>query len=205
MGVWLAKSPKVWAMKVGTNLTRRRYLHWMMQGLNCNIKRHCHHVTDWEQWQNFPVPGSYFCVPPNPNVHPNTWFSKAIRRNMAAPLVEHTIKWESALHMDEYYVVGVTPTPYPRYKCIISIVSKEEKTYLVSMVDISQWSCPNFAKMLSLAVGKRVHWVPCKHLYYLFRYLCKIDYATDKLIHAPTFSYNEVIRLLELAGVAKKM
>ena len=57
--------------------------------------------------------------------------------------------------------------------------------------------------MLSLAVGKRGQWVSCKHLY-VFRYLCKVDYATDKFIHAPTFSYNEVMRLLEFAGVAEK-
>jgi hypothetical protein len=39
--------------------------------------------------------------------------------------------------MDGYYVVGVTPIPYyPRYRCIITIVSKEEKTYLVSIANI---------------------------------------------------------------------
>jgi hypothetical protein len=35
-------------------------------------------------------------------------------------------------------------------------------------------------------------------------YLCKADYATDKFIYAPTFSYNEVMRLLKLAGVAEE-
>ena len=34
--------------------------------------------------------------------------------------------------------------------------------------------------------------------------LCKVDYATDKFIHASTFSYNEMMRLLEFAGVAKQ-
>jgi hypothetical protein len=87
---------------------------------------------------------------------------------------------------------------------MISIVSKEEKTYLVSIADFPQCTCPDFAKMLSLGVGKKGQWISCKHLYYVFRYLCKVDYTTDKFIHAPTFSYNEVMRLLELAGVAKK-
>ena len=41
----------------------------------------------------------------------------------------------------------------------------------------------------------------CKHLYYVFRFLCKVDYGNDKFIHAPTYSYNEVMRLLELVGV----
>ena len=106
--------------------------------------------------------------------------------------------------MDGYYVVGVTPIPYLGYGCIITIVSKDDKTYLVSIANIPQCTYPNFAKMLSLAVGKRGQWVSCKHLYYVFRYLCKVDYATDKFIHAPTFSYNEVMCLLELAGVAEE-
>ena len=106
--------------------------------------------------------------------------------------------------MDGYYVVGVTPILYLGNGCIITIVFREEKTNLVPIADIPQCNCPDFAKMLSLAVGKKGQWVSCKHLYYVFRYLCKVDYATDKFIHAPTFSYNEVMLLLELAGVVEK-
>ena len=57
--------------------------------------------------------------------------------------------------------------------------------------------------MLSLAVGKKGQWVLCKHLYYMFKYLYKDDYANDKYIHAWTYNYNEVMHLLELAGVAE--
>ena len=123
---------------------------------------------------------------------------------MISPLSEHKNKWESALHTDGYYVVGVTPIPYPGYGCIITIVSKE-KTCLVFIADIPQCTCMDFVKMLSLAVGMRGQRVSCKHLYHVFVNLCKVDYATYKLIHASTFSYNEVMRLLELAGVAEKM
>jgi hypothetical protein len=45
---------------------------------------------------------------------------------MTAPLPKHRNKWESALHMDEYYVVGVTLIPYPGYGCFITIVSKKK-------------------------------------------------------------------------------
>ena len=123
---------------------------------------------------------------------------------MATPLSEHMKKWESTLHMDGYYVVGVTLIPYPGYGCIITIVSKEEKTHLVSIAYIPQCTCPDFVKILALAVGKKGQWVSCKHLYYVFKYLCKVDCATDKFIHAPTFSYIDVMRLLKLAGVAEK-
>ena len=105
--------------------------------------------------------------------------------------------------MDGNYVVGVTPIPYPRYGCIITIGSKEEKTCLVSIGDIMQCTCLDFAKILSFEVGKRGQWVSCKHLYYVFKYLCKVDYATDKFFHVLTFSYNEAMCLLELANIAQ--
>ena len=43
----------------------------------------------------------------------------------------------------------------------------------------------------------------CKHLYSVFRFLCKVDYKSDKVIHAPIYMYNKVMRLLELVGVVK--
>lgn len=33
--------------------------------------------------------------------------------------------------------------------------------------------------------------------------LCKVDYNNKKFIHAPTYTYNEVMHLLELAGVVE--
>ena len=42
----------------------------------------------------------------------------------------------------------------------------------------------------------------CKHLMCL-DFLCKVDYGSDKFIHDPMYSYNEVIQLLELASVVE--
>lgn len=36
-------------------------------------------------------------------------------------------------------------------------------------------------------------------MYYVFQFLFKMDYDNDKFIHAPTFTHNEVMQLLELA------
>ena len=66
----------------------------------------------------------------------NTRNSKAIRHNMVVPLLGYKIKWETALLMDGYYVVGVMVITYHGYGCIITIVSKEEKMNLISIVDI---------------------------------------------------------------------
>ena len=41
----------------------------------------------------------------------------------------------------------------------------------------------------------------CKHLYYVFRFLSKVDYDSDKFIHSPMLTFNKVMHLLELARV----
>ena len=95
----------------------------------------------------------------------------------------------------------VTVIPYPGYGVIINIVSKEDITYRITIGDIPHCTCPDFIKMSSQALGKKGKWVYCKHLYYVFRFLCKVDYESDKFIHAPTYMQNEVMHLLELIGL----
>ena len=82
---------------------------------------------------NLPIVQSYFRVLANLSAHPNIQFSKVVHPNLSMPLHEHMNKWESPLHMDGYYVVGVAAIPYHGYGSIIIIVFKEEKTYLMSI------------------------------------------------------------------------
>ena len=41
----------------------------------------------------------------------------------------------------------------------------------------------------------------CKHLYYLYRYFCKMDVIKDKFIHAPSYSFSKLKELLVRAGM----
>ena len=50
-------------------------------------------------------------------------------------------------------------------------------------------------------LGNKKKWGYCKHLYYVFRLLCKVDCDGDEFIHAPTYTCDEVMRLVELDGV----
>jgi hypothetical protein len=43
-----------------------------------------------------------------------------------------------------------------------------------------------------------------KHLYCVFKYWCKIEYAIDKFICAPASNYNEMMHFLEFASVAEQ-
>jgi hypothetical protein len=79
---------------------------------------------------------------------PQHMLSKVVHRNLLVPLHEHINKWENPLHMDDYYVVGVMAISYHGYGSIITIVSKEEKTYLLSITKNPQCTCPRFCKVV---------------------------------------------------------
>jgi hypothetical protein len=100
-------------------------------------------------------------------------------------------------------VVEITVIPYRGFGVLINIVSKEDITYRVTIGDMPHCTCFDFNKMSSQSLGNKEKWVYCKHFYYVFRFLCKVNYDSDKFIHAPKYSYNEIMRLLELAGVVE--
>ena len=184
--------PNTLLVKMGTNLSRE------LQQKEA-LSPHCRLSTI----PTLPIPRSHFCMPLNPDAHPTFRFRKTIHRNPTTPTANHKNKWESAGLMDGYYMVGVTTIPYPGYGVIIKIISKEDIIYRMTIGDIPHCTCPELTKMSFQALRKIGKWVYCKYLYYVFRFLCKVDYESDKFIHAPTYTYNEVMRLLELAGVVE--
>jgi hypothetical protein len=40
-------------------------------------------------------------------------------------------------------------------------------------------------------------------MYYEFKPPSKVNYNNDKFIHTPTYTYTEIMQLLELVGVAE--
>jgi hypothetical protein len=50
--------------------------------------------------------------------------------------------------------------------------------------------------MAVVSIGKRGQYVNCKHLYYIFRYFCKMNCEDDKFIHSSSLSFNEVKQVL---------
>lgn len=55
--------------------------------------------------------------------------------------------------------------------------------------------------MPSQALGNKGKYY--KHLYYVFRFLYKVEYDNNKFNNAPTYTYNRVMQLLEMAGVVE--
>lgn len=85
---------------------------------------------------------------------PQHMLSKVVHRYLSAPLHENINKWENPLHMDDYYVVSAMAIPYHGYGSIITIVSKEDKTYLMSITNNPQCTCPKFCKVVVNGNGK---------------------------------------------------
>ena len=83
------------------------------------------------------------------------------------------------------------------------IINKENITYCITIGDILHCTCPDFIKMSSHALGKKGKMMYCKQLYYVFRFLCKVDYKSGKFIYALIYTYNEVMQLFELASIVE--
>jgi hypothetical protein len=194
--------PTVWPVKIGTNLSRDEVLALEDGGFQLQQREAMSPRRRFRSIPNLPIPRSQFRVPADPETHPTQRHGKSVRRSTATASGDHRNKWESACLMDGTYITAVTAIPHPGFGAVINLVSKSDQTYVVSISSFPGCSCPDFKTMETTSLGRHRKWVPCKHLYYVFRWLCKMDFNEDSFIHAPTFSYNEVMRTLELCGVA---
>ena len=194
--------PLTWPVKFGTNLTHEEVLKLEDAGFQLQQQEALSPRQKFQTQVNIPIPRSKFHVADHPDAHPSNRFGKKCRRSSDAPSADHKNRWMSTGHMNGYYITGMTVVPHPSCGVVITIVNDKSKAYLVSVSTIPQCTCEDFVGMSSKAASRK--WVPCKHLYYVFWYLCKMNYETDKFIHQPTYSYNEVMQILELAGVVEK-
>lgn len=127
---------KVWLVRLVQTSHGRMLLHWRTLNFNSKNVRPCPHIVIWVQWQTFlSLAHSSTCLQTH-MLALTHGIQKVVRHNIVVPLPEHKIKWETALLMDGCYVVGVTVITYHGYRCIITIVSKKEKTYLIFVIDI---------------------------------------------------------------------
>ena len=191
--------PSIWPVARGTNLTKEEILALEEGGFQLQTKDF--DMSPRRLFQTSPAVVVTDNISPSPSdgdAHPTKRFGRTIRRLPNAPTVDHRNKWESARNV-KATVKNVTPIPYPGYGRIITLDSgiyPKQKTYLVSLCDFLSCTCEDFVTMSSGALGKRKAWVNCKHLYYVYRFLCKANSEDDKFIHAPSLSFDEIQLLL---------
>jgi hypothetical protein len=142
-------------------------------------------------------------LPPSLDFYLTTRKCKSIRWNSNAPTADHCNKWESARNITGT-IFKVTMLPFPALGSIVSLqLGKEpnQKVYHVTIGTYLECTCPDFISMAIAAVGGRAPYVNCKHLYYIYRFFCKMDVQEDKFIHAPSLSFNEIKHLLHAATI----
>jgi hypothetical protein len=59
--------------------------------------------------------------------------------------------------------------------------------------------------MATKAKEKRGQWANCTHLYFVFTVIGSLDFDIDEFIPAPSFSFNEMKRILESGILANRI
>jgi hypothetical protein len=98
----------------------------------------------------------------------------------------------------------VTMLLYRGLGAIIMLETEMEPTLNTYRIIVNMFLaciCLDFVDMVVSSIRKNGQYVNCKHLYYLFRYFCKLNLEEDKFVHAPSFSFNKVKRLLATTGI----
>jgi hypothetical protein len=77
--------------------------------------------------------------------------------------------------------------------------------YMNTIGSFSECSYQYFKDMATKALGKRGQWTNCKHLYFVFTVIGSLDSNSEAFIHVPSFSFDEVKRILESYILAKRI
>jgi hypothetical protein len=98
--------------------------------------------------------------------------------------------------------------PHPRFGCIVILDSRappKVQQYMITIGSFPECSYQYFKDMATKSLGKRGQWTNCKHIYFVFTVIGSLDSDRDAFIHAPSFSFNEVKRILESGILANQI
>jgi hypothetical protein len=94
------------------------------------------------------------------------------------------------------------------FGCIVTLDSRvplKVQQYLIGIGSFPKYSCQYFKDMATKSLGKRGQWANCKHLYFVFTVIGSLDFDRDAVIHALSFSFNGVKRILESGILANRI
>jgi hypothetical protein len=168
--------PDVWPILSSTNLTCQEALLLQDAGFKLQDRPSMSPRRMFMLSNLFEAPVFDHPNLPNPDIHPTIRNNKSIRQNINAPTAEHRNKWKSARNI-KGMVLGITVLPFPGLEAIISLesgVEHDKKVYRITISHFPKCTRPDFLNMAVASIGKRAPYVNCKHLYYIFRYFCKM-------------------------------
>jgi hypothetical protein len=120
------------------------------------------------------------------------------RRNKKAPTIKHSNKCAFDLTLKDR-LRQVTMIPHSRFKCIVILdleILPKIHEYMITIGFFPDYSCPYFKELVTKALGKQGQWANYKHLYFIFTVIYGLNYEVDDFMYAPSFSFNEVKRVL---------
>jgi hypothetical protein len=139
--------------------------------------------------------------------HSKTRSGKNIRRNKNEPTMKDANNCASSLTLKSH-LRQVIMILLLGFGCIVILdfrVPLKVQQYLITIGTFSECSCQYFKNMATKALGKHGQWLNCKHLYFVFTVIGSLDSDRDAFIHAPSFSFNEVKRILESGILANQI
>ena len=193
--------PAIWPVKRGTNLSKHEILALEAAGFQLPQRQAISPRRLFGDHCGIHLLSSY-PVPDEAHEHPKIRGGKRIRRNPKSPTTMQANNSISARTLTAR-IERVTMVPHPGFGCIVSLVSGKEpraQKYTMSISSFPSCTCPYFEEMILKSLGGRGQWAYCKHMYYIFAVICGLDGEVEPFLHAPSFSFNEVKRVL-LSGI----
>lgn len=191
--------PLVWPVKLGTKLNDNEIMKLEDAGFQLPQKER---LTPTRLFNNAapPLDLSAVDVPLNPDRPPHdSRKGKEIRRHERGPTAKHLQNVASA-RIIQGTILKVTMVPRPGFGCVVSFRSKpppSESIYQLTVSSLPECTCLAFKEMIGKFGRARNAFLHCKHLYYIFIRISNLEPYVDKFMHFPTFSFNEVKRILE--------
>ena len=188
-------------MKRGTNLSKQEILALEVAGFQLPQRQPISPRRLFGKHSGMHLLSSY-AIPDKADEHPKIRGGKRIRRNPKAPITMQANNSASVVTRTAC-IEKVTMVPHPRFGCVVSLISGNEprvQKYTLSISSFPSCTCPYFQEMILKSLGGRGQWAYCKHMYFIFIVICGLEGEVETFLHAPSFSFNEVKRIL-LSGI----
>ena len=196
----------IWPMKIGTNFSRKEILD--LENAGFQLPQHAI-IFSWRLFgmEELPFDLSLYSTLTFLNDHPKTLSHKNIGKNKNAPTTKYTNNCPSSLTM-KGHLHQVMMILHPRLGYIITLgfeVPPKVQQYMITIGPISKYSCQYFKGMTTKALCKRGQWTNCKYLYFVYTVIGSLSSNRDAFIHAPSFSFNKVKRILKSGILANRI
>ena len=202
--MWVISMPEIpatWPVRRGSNLSKQEIMALEAAGFQLpqrqaiSLRRLFGGHSGMHLLSSYPIPNEI-------DEHPKIQGGKRIRRNPKAPTTMQANNSAFTLTLTAR-IEKVTMFLHRGFGCIVSLISGKEpqvQKYTLSISSFPTCTCPYFEGMILKSLGGHGQWAYCKHMYFIFTVVCGLERKVETFIHAPSFSFNEVKRVL-LSGI----